>query len=579
MTLHRPFYYLCTMMKTILFCLFAFFCQIHVTGTNRSLWTAVDPAFDRLNDRLEEMVRKDEPPGKGKSVLKEMNRLALQSKDRAMMARTRYWESCIFLKSDDKTAGKLIAEALAVTDSASYEYDFARLRFNQGTILINQGDYLNAYILYKRLEFYFKEAGDYLFAGKCCINIAYLLSGIEESQRALEYLHKADTHLREGGYLVQATKNSLNIANIYFQQQRGKEAVQILEKLLEDPAAQTDSVFLVSVLTALNCGASTPQEHRRYTFAAYRMARQTDNRTCLVYTSANLGAYYTDHRICPDSALFYYKQAYSYSTGNPDAYSIPSILSGLSKSFALSGQMDSAYVYLSRYTSYKDSITGNNKIMEINRREGRMAIEKYESELKQARERAVWNRKITCVILLSILFLATLTCYIFWLLRKKEKMEKLLRETENRELSESLSSKNRELTSNTLIISEKNQTLKALLKEIEKLKAENVLPPVHAIRLRKEINNHLDGKDEWQYFKLHFESVHPDFFLHLKQAYPVLTENDLRLCAYIRIGMTTKEVSQMLSVLPETVNMARYRMRKKLELTQEESLEDFLRRF
>ena len=106
-----------------------------------------------------------------------------------------------------------------------------------------------------------------------------------------------------------------------------------------------------------------------------------------------------------------------------------------------------------------------------------------------------------------------------------------------------------------------------------------MLPPVHAIRLRKEINNHLDGKDEWQYFKLHFESVHPDFFLHLKQVYPVLTENDLRLCAYIRIGMTTKEISQMLSVLPETVNMARYRMRKKLELTQEASLEDFLRRF
>ena len=96
--------------------------------------------------------------------------------------------------------------------------------------------------------------------------------------------------------------------------------------------------------------------------------------------------------------------------------------------------------------------------------------------------------------------------------------------------------------------------------------------------LSKQIKSNLTVDDEWKYFKLHFEKVHPEYFTKLKEIAPSLSENDLRLCAYVRIGMTNKQIGQMLSVLPETVKTARYRMRKKIGLEGQETLEDFLRR-
>ncbi|MCD7942997.1 MAG: LuxR C-terminal-related transcriptional regulator [Bacteroides intestinalis] len=87
----------------------------------------------------------------------------------------------------------------------------------------------------------------------------------------------------------------------------------------------------------------------------------------------------------------------------------------------------------------------------------------------------------------------------------------------------------------------------------------------------------MDTEDEWMFFKHHFEEVHPDFFKKLCSIHPNLSENELRLCAYVRTGMETKQIAQMLSVLPETINTGRYRIRKKMQLGQDVTLENYLR--
>lgn len=202
------------------------------------------------------------------------------------------------------------------------------------------------------------------------------------------------------------------------------------------------------------------------------------------------------------------------------------------------------------------------------------------------------HKRITLIIIFSVTFLAIIGFYILWILRKKEKINKLLKEAENRELNERLEReklqneqflmkidlKNRELTSNSMIMAEKNQLLKELMGQIEDFASQGLLPRQQEKALNYQIKKHLGTGDEWAFFKLHFEEVHPNFFLKLSERHPVLSENDLRLCAYIRIGMTNKQIAQMLYVLPETINTSRYRIRKKLHLEQDESLEDYLRR-
>ncbi|MNS54016.1 Bacterial regulatory protein, luxR family [compost metagenome] len=75
----------------------------------------------------------------------------------------------------------------------------------------------------------------------------------------------------------------------------------------------------------------------------------------------------------------------------------------------------------------------------------------------------------------------------------------------------------------------------------------------------------------------HFNEVNPDFFNKLKEACSDLTENNLRMCAYFKMGMTAKQVASILNISVETVKNGRYRLKKKLGLTEQDNLDDFIR--
>ena len=183
-----------------------------------------------------------------------------------------------------------------------------------------------------------------------------------------------------------------------------------------------------------------------------------------------------------------------------------------------------------------------------------------------------------------------MVCYIFWKKSREEKIKKQLKELENKELVTRLENemlqnncfkveleyKDRELASNSLIIMEKNQVLKSLVDELEKEKDAGNIQSNTALQISNNIRMHLGTDDEWDFFKMQFVKVHPDFFVRLKTLCPSITEGELRLCAYIRTGMENKHIAQMLSLQPESVKKNRYRLRQKLNLGKE-SLEDFLR--
>jgi DNA-binding NarL/FixJ family response regulator len=76
---------------------------------------------------------------------------------------------------------------------------------------------------------------------------------------------------------------------------------------------------------------------------------------------------------------------------------------------------------------------------------------------------------------------------------------------------------------------------------------------------------------------MHFDKVHQHFFEKLKQSCSDLTEENLKMCAYFKIGMTTKQIAHLLHVDPHSVIVSRYRLKKKLQLPDGESLDDFIR--
>ena len=98
-------------------------------------------------------------------------------------------------------------------------------------------------------------------------------------------------------------------------------------------------------------------------------------------------------------------------------------------------------------------------------------------------------------------------------------------------------------------------------------------------RLLRKIDNSLGHEDEWQLFEYNFNQVHEEFFNQLKSKCPQLTHKDLKLCAYIKMNLLTKEIAPLLNVSTRGLETHRYRLKRKLNLENNKSLADYLKNF
>jgi len=134
-----------------------------------------------------------------------------------------------------------------------------------------------------------------------------------------------------------------------------------------------------------------------------------------------------------------------------------------------------------------------------------------------------------------------------------------------------------ELASNTMNLLQKRELLNKIKDEILKVQEEQEddkrLKNIR--RIIKIINEELDVSDDWEKFSVYFDKTNNDFLRTLKDNYPLLTPTDLKLCAYLRLNLSTKAIAELLNLSIRGVESSRYRLRKKLDLANEVSLSDF----
>ena len=154
-----------------------------------------------------------------------------------------------------------------------------------------------------------------------------------------------------------------------------------------------------------------------------------------------------------------------------------------------------------------------------------------------------------------------------------------LRETEKKMAEESLALKERELTNVTMLSHEKNELLQQIGDQIGGLSSkvdDRIIPDLKDIK--QTIKSNISD-ETWNSFTYHFEQVHPEFFNKLKAKYDDLSQNDLRLCAYIKVGLNNKVIAQMGNVTLAAVKKYINRLKKKMEIGPEDSLRDFMMEF
>jgi len=137
---------------------------------------------------------------------------------------------------------------------------------------------------------------------------------------------------------------------------------------------------------------------------------------------------------------------------------------------------------------------------------------------------------------------------------------------QNEQLEMDMANKNKELAVSTMSLIRKNEFLtniKDQLKESGSSKIKSVI---------KTIDKDINEEDNWNYFKEAFNNADKDFFKKIKSLHPELTPNDLKLCAYLRLNLSSKEIGPLLNISVKSVEIKRYRLRKKMDLVREANL-------
>lgn len=203
-----------------------------------------------------------------------------------------------------------------------------------------------------------------------------------------------------------------------------------------------------------------------------------------------------------------------------------------------------------------------------------------------------WYQTIWSYIFYIFIFSATIYLLFKWEKKKHQKEqerlnylfqleldrnEKEIVRLKNEKLESEVNFKNRELASMTMHLVQRGEVLVKVKEVVSALAKKTDISDSSGFKQLLRLIREVERTDEdWENFTLHFNTVNADFFDVLKEAYPDLTPNELKLCAYLKMNLSSKEIAQLMNITIKAVEVARYRLRKKLKLSSETRLESFI---
>ena len=282
-------------------------------------------------------------------------------------------------------------------------------------------------------------------------------------------------------------------------------------------------------------------------------------------------------------ALEFAKQCMEVATGSGLQDQIAQSALIISEVYEQEGKLDLAHQYLSTHLDYLNQIRRESSFKEIVQLEMRHELDQalQEAKLQRLEEQAEEANQrfwLTAVLSLSLL-ISIVLLWLFMAQRSrnaKRELERRNLELEKSQLNQDLVYKKKELTTTMMYLLEKNQFLVTMAEELSEAKGE--FSKKNQTTIQRIINELLKNSSRavWEEFEAHFKEVHFSFYEGLTRAYPDLTLNERRLCAFLRLNLTTKEISAVTHQSTQSINMARFRLRKKLRMEAEEDLIRFL---
>lgn len=413
----------------------------------------------------------------------------------------------------------------------------------------------------KALE-YFESIDDLLMSGSIHINLGGTFKLADDTVSALNHFHTAREIFVKAGLNDLALMNDINIATM----SEGESADSLLAPLRANASLKS----IESMHLAIIYDSYLATRKLEYLYKLKEMLHNEENhRAGLAHINGLISSQIWEDGGSPDSIYRYALEAKSFLRKEDPISTHGAVLYALANAYETVGQLDSAMKYLKLYVDNSNTISKNRSTEKIAASKSREAIEKFNEE--QTRLRNAQRRRFISVTLIIIIGSAM----IFGLLYSKMKNIRL-----SHELAEAELEKVRyRLAASVLAKESGNRAINEIADVVKKMTTDGRLSRNESSEIVSLINVSRSDSEGQDAFQKIYDDLRPDFVANLKQDFPELSEGQLRMAAYIAVGMTNQEIASLMGIKQESVIKNRYRMRSKMRLDSSTSLEDALRKY
>lgn len=523
-------------------------------------WESVNPEADSLMVALECGFIDYKPTD---TLLSLINRLDSLSKlDAKLRPKSLFWRGRLLNRErNSDEAHEMLTLALDLNDSVTAPYTHIRIKH---LITVMSRVYVTTrYEELKLYENYYEKTSDHFMLANISIDIGHVMYTVEDIKRALYYYMKADSLYELYHIDTYHLKTSLNNSAVLLKNGDTVQSQRIVSDLMANEKAKEDPDFYTQVLIQMYMiGHDSTILMKAWNVIEKRGIEN--------FAMRDVAFEFTDYYLAKndmikaDSFFNIAMKAIGKRITSEELAKAARLLAQIKE---MKGEQDSALIYYKLSIDEQDRSLHDRLAINIGNVESRSEIERSEAVINSRHKiERLWTWILVMILVIIALLIAIL----------------LLRKIQASKLSIAryhldLERERRSLVSAALVMEEKDNVLESVLADIHKMEQAGKLQSEETRHLEQNVKMHLSGRQDWDHFRELFDNVHPLFHKRLKETYPELTEGDLRLATYIKVGMQGKQIARMLMLQPDTVRKNRQKLRRHLNLSSDESLEDFLR--
>ncbi len=479
-----------------------------------------------------------------------------------LMALTRmadiYWAMTNY-----KTSMELAMKAVDLAKHLGNNIELAEAHRVIGRIYTDLGEYkLSSDQFFESLKIS-EKTGDNPSIAKALNSVGYLYFEQQNYDKALEYYSRSLKIGREINDPIGISRGLNNVAAIYAERKQNDTA----EKYVLEAAKINIKIGqrLWEGINYQNLGELN-QDRKNYGAAlnyhnkGATIFEELNNLIMLSASYINLSDYY-DETGNEEKSLQYAEKAFSIGQANGLKKIVKNAAEKLHSIYLKKDDLKNAYKFGMIQYQMKDSLGLEESMTKLSKLELQYDFEKLNQEEKLLQQRKDF---ITIIIIITL----SLFVILVLLLMSRQKMKARNDRLAKQKLQDEVDFKNKELTLNVMNLIRKNEILSDISNRLMLIENEAVKDETKTAIIKIAHDLQKNTEDEiWEEFELRFKQVHGQFYERLMQKFPDLSPNDLKLCAFLRLNITSKEICKMTGQRISSLEIARHRLRKKLGIS------------